>query len=281
MDVQYTLSFKEFAEGIKPLPKTSPATKRNRVLRLTAAMIVGGALGILLESNLLAGRGGLSAGRRPVEFPVQNLWTTLAPPLAMAGFFLFAYLSQALQNWRLARAALAARDSPVDHPPSVLLGLAILLPLGFFILPNVPALAIDWKPSPGAMEVVQVAPWWCLLFVPRIGKRFTQFAATIKAYATQRSQRRQFLLEIDEDSITLRTGPDLHRLAWISFDRYHETKNVLKLITEDETIIIIPKRAILNPGMMITLRSIVQTKISHGTFLPMTTGFTVLPQPSN
>jgi hypothetical protein len=52
---------------------------------------------------------------------------------------------------------------------------------------------------------------------------------------------------------------------------------VLRLITEDETSIIIPKRAIPDPATMIALRSIIQTKIVTGTFLPGEARFQVLP----
>jgi hypothetical protein len=124
MNLQYTLTFKEFAEGIKPNPKTTPASKKNKAIRMTAALLAGGVVGTLMDVNVFANRRHFSALIPAPEFPTQNLWTTLAPGLALAGFILFATVIQNIQNWRMARAAMAAGNSPVDQPASIVLGSA-------------------------------------------------------------------------------------------------------------------------------------------------------------
>jgi hypothetical protein len=142
-----------------------------------------------------------------------------------------------------------------------------------------PVFNVDWRPEPAMIEIVSFGPWILLIFIAVLMGRFTRRTAAINLFARQRSARRPTTMQATADHLTVDDGSSFHRWHWVAFDRYQETKNLVNLITEDESMLIIPKRAVPDPGDLDALRGLIQTKISRGTFLPRDHRFPVLPAP--
>jgi hypothetical protein len=158
-----------------------------------------------------------------------------------------------------------------------LIGYVLLLPLLFLLLPVIPSLAVYWHPDEGMLEIAAFSPWIAFIFILVFLNRLNQRWAFQKSFAQHRSMRRPIKLELDETHVTTNDGLNLFRYDWSAFDRYQETKNLLKLVTEDEKMLIIPKRAMPEGTELDALRALVQTKIAKGEFLPRDHRFPVLP----
>jgi hypothetical protein len=278
--IEYQLTLADLTEANKAAVKAVQKKSRGGLAGWMMFGVLVTAMVFLLESTHSTTRGttGPSIIADP-EPPRQNLWTILAPPLVVAGFLFVAVFISGIDNRRRAIRALKENSSPSQLPPLKALGYLSLIPFLALILPNVPALAVYWHPDPGMIEMAAFAPWIVFVFVLIGLNRLNRRWAVHKLFAQQRSIRRPIKLEATESQLAIDDGLNYFRYDWSTFDRYAETENLLKLVTEDETALLIPKRAMPDLADLDMLRGLIQTKIARGTFLPRDPRFPVLPAP--
>jgi YcxB-like protein len=209
--------------------------------------------------------------------PTANLWVTLVPSLVPATLLLLIVFVGYADSVRRARYAFTRNASPLELAPSPLLGYLLLLPFAFLVVPNVSRLAIYWTPSPGTMVWVALIPWIGLILLLSLCGRFTRKAALRKGFASARSIRRTTTIAVDEAGVSTNDQRTCCQYQWSSFDRYQESTHLLKLVTENDTMVIIPKRAINDTENFDRLCGLIQTNIARGQFLPRESRFQVLP----
>jgi YcxB-like protein len=283
MYFEYQLTFDDFAEAA-----VAPVAGKKKIRAswlIIGVTIYFSFLAVCLVVIYLASRrmGAITLARGPSiegsDQPRQNIWMTLTPALVLIGFLVCAALMGYLDNRRRARIALAKQCSPLDPRPSRMLATLIFLPLLFLLLPNSPKWAVYWVPSSDSVFQVTALSWIAMLCILALIGRLTRHSANLKAFAAARSLRRPLKVEAVDAFLSLDDGLNQCRYDWRKFDRYQETKNLLKLVTEDDLSVIIPKRAAADADTLEALCSLLQTKIAKGTFLPRDPRFQVLPLP--
>lgn len=293
MQIEYLLTLNEFAEACRASAAPKPSRIKARVISFGLVLgmwiVFSRLLGMLLTSPpvpvpaLVAPAPGSilpvpqpTVGKLPTE---QNLWTILAPPLGVAGFLALAVLVGACDNLRRARLALDTNSSPADLPPMTIRSSLSLSPFALWLLPTIPALEIVWHADAGMVTLVSFTPWIALLIVLIALGPFNRRSKIMKGFATQRQYRRLQKLEFMTDAVVIDNGLNRSVQHWSTIDRYQETKNLLKLILENEAVIIVPKRSFADSSVQDAVLGLIQNRIPKGTFLPRDSRFQVLPQP--
>jgi hypothetical protein len=273
MSFEYLLSFEEYLEAMKT--NGSPAKRKRQYI-----MLIGWAVYMTLMLAFIV----FVNAQTPPEpqtalRPQQNLWTTLTPPLVVTGFIVVALINGSFDARRRAKKALATNSAPSQLPASKFAGFIVLLPLALLLLPLLPGIAIYWHPSPGEIETIAFAPWIGLIWILIPLVPFNKRGAILREFAQLRSARRSVRIQATESNLSIENGPNFFRYDWSTFDRYQETTCLIKIYTEDERVLMIPKRVFPDINSLDAFRSLIQNRIPRGTFLPRDVRFPVLPQP--
>jgi hypothetical protein len=198
--------------------------------------------------------------------PARDLWVTLAPSLV--GVTLV--VGGALAGRRRLRRTLAVRAQPdrTTLRPSIPVPLPVVVAFTWMILPNVPALAIHWHPTPRRVLWAAVAPWFAyLMFTSAVVLAHARRSAALM-WDVQGSVRRASTLQFSDDGIIVADRHVEQRFRWPYVVRYRETDNLLLLDTEDTLTLILPKRVIPDPATEGGLRTLIQRHVAAGAFLP-------------
>jgi hypothetical protein len=211
-------------------------------------------------------------------YPEQNLWVSLTPSLVPAGMLALAVLIMMYRTRKRIRSVKKTGTTPPDQVDAKIEGLVAVLPMVVFpVLANIPAAAIPWHPSPGMVMWAGFSPWIAvsvfLLVVSRINRNRSATIAWFRA----RSLQRPIQLEVTAEAVETDNGLMKCRWRWTGFIRYRETKNLIILVTEDQTQLAIPKRAVAETATLDALYALIQNSIDSGDFLPRESRFPVLP----
>ena len=257
MTFEYTLTLADLRESMA-MPRARQdavwtALVAYAVLLVLAVPLAGGVMGEEPAATLAAAAAG----------PPRDLWVTLAPSLV--GFTLV--IAGALAGHRRPR-----RGATTIRPPllrrSVPVSVPVVLAFAWIILPNVPALAVHWHPTPRRVLWAAVAPWFAYLIFAcgTVLARGRRTAALV--WDVQRSIRRPVKLELNDDGVVATDPAIEQRFRWPHIASYRETANLLLLETEDTVTLILPKRAVPDPAAEGHLRTLIQTHVANGAFLP-------------
>jgi heme/copper-type cytochrome/quinol oxidase subunit 2 len=277
MRFEYSLTIKDLAESYQPFIPAAQAARLRRGLALWVAACFA-ATGLFVAANLW------SAWHKrfspPVEYPVQNLWVTLAPSLLPVSMMLTVMVTSFYRHYRRIRLTRKGTYSPANQPPAKLVGLLAVIPMVIFIvIPNVPAFELDWHPSPGTALWVGYTPWIFASMVGLLLGPLGRRRGAVQDWYRTRSLQRNYQLDINAEQLEIDTGSSHFRWKWNAIDRFRETKNLIVLITEDEQQLLVPKRAAEDPATLDALYALIQNSVSNGEFLAREVRFPVLPRP--
>ncbi len=207
--------------------------------------------------------------------PPQNLWVAVVPSLVPALLWGAFVLAMAVYQWRQVRRGGGGRGTP-GRPiqPNVWVLLALLSPLLLFEVWRLPTVAVTWYPTPAAAVTAGALPWAVVAGVGLI-RIFTGVRRTARGqWANTPNAGRPATVDVTADGVRRTTEAVDVLYRWPAVVGYRETPNLLVLTLEDGQAVLLPKRAY--SGGEAELRSLIQTHVAAGTFLPREARFPVV-----
>ena len=261
--LEYSLTVDELQESLVSVNANGKPIQRILNLALWAYLICAMLVLVFLDADHRKSDG------------AQNFWVTMAPPLAS---MLAVTVSRLVTYFSRLR----------DLKPGVLSGtaygrlareaitLALISPIAAVAIVILPRFAIFWHPSEAMQLIVGLLPW-CSYFVG------SQIIAAVRAPSRGRHHLKMFpclarptTVEISSNGIHQSDGVVDCHCGWAFFIRFRETPNLILLRTEQNTQLILPKRAVQSDESMQQLLALIQSHIAHGKFLPRESRFQVV-----
>ncbi len=207
----------------------------------------------------------------------QNLWVAVVPGLVPAVWVANLIALGTVQQWRQRR-AIARGEPPAGPRRSAAGGVVAAWPIVLLFVWDWPPVVVTWWPTPTATMWAAFTPW-AVLFVgvmvafglggPRRAARRT--AAASPDWAGPWT--------VDVTPVGVRFDgerTDTH-YRWPAIAGYRETDGLLVLTLRDRRTLLLPKRAVAaDPDGEAELRSLIQTHVAAGSFLPREARFPVV-----
>jgi hypothetical protein len=214
--------------------------------------------------------------------PVADLMVTLLPGIVI-GMVLLAlmivFMMGALRNSRTGNVFSEEgreRTKRGGRIGAIVFGL--LLIVGLLAPQFVPV--VEWRPTRYQALMVGFAPWIVVLvaMVPF----FNWYVKETRRLMWEQSPglHRPHVLEVSDEGVVNSDTHGSSTYRWAAFVRFRETENLYILVLENSQFLMVPKRAISDPAMVMGFRAMIQSRIPEGYFLTPTQGaFPVLPPP--
>ena len=268
MQFDVTLTVEDYREAYAPAATGSRWAVRWSGLFATVVLLA------VAVPSAIPGHGpfGVPVYDRRIDGPRQNLWLTIAPTL-----FVATWMSAVVARWGGWLPSAIARGDPVAHQLRVgtALGIGQLAAVGWLAVPLYGRWAIWWTPTDGEVLTAAASPWLLYLLLVRVVNRNPSTLLGGRLWSAVRSAGRTRSVAVSPDGVTADDGTTADRCGWPYFVRYRETDHLLLLVTEDGSLMILPKRAV-NAAGEAELRSLIQTHVAAGTFLPREVRFPVV-----
>ena len=273
MQFDVTLTADDYREAYAPPASGSRWFARWGDLILPVALLA------ITVPSAFPGHGpfGTPAADRPVVGPRQNLWLTVAPTLFVATWMLATVVvNRWAGGWR--PSAIVVGDPAARHRRvGTAVAVGQVVAAGWLSLPLYARWAVWWTPTDGEVLCAAVSPWLLYLALVRLVNRNPSTLLGDRLWSTVRSAGRQRSLVISTDGVTSDDEATATRCQWSYFVRYRETNHLFLLVTEDGGVTMLPKRFVATtPGGEAEPRSLLQTHVAAGTFLPREPRFPVV-----
>lgn len=206
--------------------------------------------------------------------PAQDMLSTLLPSALVAMGYLLASILLRIGQLQIMRRRTAFSKAAHQRIKLgaiiVAVSVVALLWLSFHLIDVLPP--IEWHPTRSQILLVSCIPWLIVLLLMPLVVHWYARATIAAAWEQKPSLHRPKMLEFTDEHVL---GSDVNSTSvyrWSAFVRYRETDNLFVLLTEDTTIVMVPKRYLNDHAMMVAFRAILQTHIGEGEFLTVPPG---------
>jgi len=206
--------------------------------------------------------------------PVQNLVVLVLPNTLMAIFFLALRVWTLVAQLRLSRTRAAYGDEGYGKiKRGGLVGAVVFFALIFgsvYVVGNLPP--VDWRAGRYEAIFLGFVPWiFAFIALPFILRAFNK-AMVAGAWSKKPSLHRPKVMEVSDEQIIITDLNSTSVYRWSAFLRFRETENLFILVTEDAGLLMVPKRCLADPAVMVEFRGLLQTHIAEGYFLTVPQG---------
>jgi hypothetical protein len=204
--------------------------------------------------------------------PVFDLALAVLPSTVAAIWFLaFLSLSLIAQLQVTRRRAAFGKEGYERVKKSGWVGLLLLIAFASLTSPQfVPA--IEWRGGRFSALMIAFVPWLVALFAMAAILRMYNRAVIRNSWEKNPSLHRPYTMELDDERVVTQSLNRLTSYQWSAFLRFRETENLFILVIEDSTFLMVPKRNLSDPAMMVEFRALLQTHIAEGYFLTVPQG---------
>ncbi len=206
--------------------------------------------------------------------PVQDLVVLVLPNTLMAIFFLGLRVWTLVTQLRLSRSRAAFGDeSYAMIKKGGRNGVAVFFALilgSVYVVGNLPP--VEWQAGRYEAIFISFVPWIiAFITLPFILRAFNK-AMVADAWSKKPSLHRPKVIEVSDEQIIITDANSTSVYRWSAFLRFRETENLFILVTEDAGFLMVPKRYLADPSVMMEFRGLLQTHISEGYFLTVPQG---------
>ena len=136
--------------------------------------------------------------------------------------------------------------------------------LGIDLIPT-----MEWTTTRRAAFLAGLVPFLVMLMAMFLMMLIFQKKMIAASWRQQAGLHRPRTLEFTDEQVTSMDGLITVNWKWDAFVRFRETRNLFLVVTEDSRFLIVPKRILIDPAMMMEFRALLQTHIAEGHFLTL------------
>lgn len=268
--------------------RTRKTRARNTIIIMALVVIILVLIGFLVFLNRLVSRSPMAYRPPKPEQPTQDVLATLLPSSLVAIGYLLASILLRMGQLQIMRKRTVFSQAAHQRIKvgAVIVGVSVVavLWLAFHMIDLVPP--VEWRASRSLMLLIACIPWIVVLLLMPLVIHWYARATIGAAWEQKTSLHRPRILEITDEHLVGSDENSTSILRWSAFVRYRETDNLFVLVTEDATIIMVPKRYLKDHAMMIEFRALLQSHIADGQFstvpqgaFPVVNAVTLPPPP--